>query len=356
MKKHILLFEEFSPKDNTNEDKQFEADLMGDFVDDVKGGIKKLKSGIKRELSELKGEFYANEEEMKEIEKVKKYYKWWYSNPLVISKINLKREEDKKYASNEILQFIDKKLIPSEFRIFRTKESESHFYNMYGHDLKAEPQSIAWVTTPSEPIFVRLYATNNPNSSLFNSILHEVAHLIQEFAGEKFIDLHNPISPKGSYGTDSIKSGLFLPPLDPKQFDKPYANREIEQFARFHVMRYYFGIKPGDNCSQMCEKIKTTINSNPSSRMKVMEFNGKPFLFLKEFRGSLEVNIYWFFEHYKQKTMNNFDFFQKEAKRDGRKLEKGWAKFYSHYMELDIVCADHQNIVANFDVEERNFA
>lgn len=356
MKKHILLFEEFSPKDNTISDKQFEADSIRDFVDDIKGGIKKLKSGIKKEWSELKGEFYPNEEEMKEIQKVKKYYKWWYSNPLVISKINLKNESEKKYASNEILKFIDKKLIPSEFRIFRTKESEFKFYNIYGQGYKAEPQSIAWVTTPSEPIFVRLYETNNQNSSLFNSILHEVAHLIQEFAGEKLIDLHNPTAPKGSYGINSIKSGLFLPPLDPRQFDKPYANREIEQFARFHVMRYYFGIKPGDSCSQICEKIKTTINNDKSSRMKVMEFNGKSFLFLKEFKGSLEVNIYWFFEHYKQKTMDNLPFFQKEAKKMGGKLEKGWAKFYSHYMELDIVCADHQNIVANFDIEEKNYA
>lgn len=331
--------------------KQFES-----VTDDVKKFVYKKLGIVERDL-------YANEDEMKEIEKVKQYYKWWYSNPAVISKIDVAKGLDKAIISKKILEFIDKKLIPSEFRIFRSKEDEQQYNEIYNNNLKVEAGStLGWVSKISEPIFIRMYRIKETNSNFFGSILHEIAHLIQKFAGEElFSNLHNPVMRKGSYGTDSIKYGLFLPPLDSNRHNKPYAEREIEQFARFHVMRYYFGIKPNDSCNQIYDKIKTSINSgkfNDKNKMKVITIGGNSYLLIGYINADdTNENFWWYLQNYSRKSIHlqKIAGWENAQGIDMKDFSKVLRK-YPMFMELDFICHDHQNIVSNFDVEEKNLA
>lgn len=331
--------------------KQFES-----VTDDVKKFVyKKLGIG--------KDDLYANEEEMKEIEKVKQYYKWWYSNPAVISKISTPKGVDKGIVSKKILDFIDKKLIPSEFRIFRSKEDEQKYNEIYRNISNVGTGStLAWVGGIFEPIFVRIYLIKSYNDDLFGTILHEMAHLIQKYAGEElFSNLHNPVMSKGSYGTDSIKYGLFLPPLNPNRHNKPYAEREIEQFARFHVMRYYFGIKPTDSCNQIYEKVKNSINSgkfNHNHLMKAITINGNYYLLIGYIGDKdTDSNFWWYLQNYSRKSVHlkKIKGWENAEGIDMNDFSKVLRK-YPMFMELDVICHDHQNIVANFDVEEKNLA
>lgn len=334
MKKYILLFEDFRNKE-----------------DDV-----------------IEINWWANPEEMKEIEKVKKYYKWWYSNPFVISKLNLKSESEKKAASNLIIDFINKKLISTEFVIFRSKKDETKYWKFYGDTNKSSSNAFGWVIEPKLPIYIRMYLISeniSTGESFFETVLHEMAHLIQEFAGEKYSDLHNSTAPKGSYGTDSIKAGLFLPPLDPKGFDKPYENQEIEQFARFHTMRYYFGIKPNDNCNQIYQKVKTAIdekkllNKDGASFMRIITIYGKHYLVISKWRGDFNADLWWYFEAYKKPTKKE-QIFKKYYDNSNIMASphsyKEFIDLYEYFIELDVICDDHKNIVSNFDIKETSFA
>lgn len=331
--------------------KQFES-----VTDDVKKFVYKNLGIIERDL-------YANAEEMKEIEKVKQYYKWWYSNPAVISKISTPKGVDKGIVSKKILDFIDKKLIPSEFRIFRSKEDEQKYNEIYNNTSNVDSSgTLAWVTSPSKPIFIRLYSIRYYGKILFGTILHEMAHLIQIYTGEElYSNLHNPIMPKGSYGTDYIKYGLFLPPLDPNGSNKPYAEREIEQFARFHVMRYYFGIKPTDSCSQIYDKVKTSIDSgkfNKNYKLKLISINGKNYLLIGYLTPEdSNENFLWYLQNYSHKTIKiqRIKGWENAQGIDMKDFSKVLRK-YPMFMEFDVICHDHQNIVANFDIEEKNLA
>lgn len=331
--------------------KQFES-----VTDDVKKFVYKKLGIVERDL-------YANEDEMKEIEKVKQYYKWWYSNPAVISKIDVAKGLDKTIISKKILEFIDKKLIPSEFRIFRSKDDEQRYNEIYNNNLKVEGDStLGWVSKISEPIFIRLYLIKSYNDDLFGTILHEMAHLIQKYAGEDlFSNLHNPTMPKGLYGTNIIKYGLFLPPLDSNRHNKPYAEREIEQFARFHVMRYYFGIKPSDSCNQILNKVKTSIESGKfdnNNLMHIITINGNYYLLIGYIKPSdTDTNFWWYLKNYMQKTIKiqRVSGWENAQGIDMKDFSKVIRK-YPMFMELDYICHDHQNIVSNFDVEEKNLA
>ena len=331
--------------------KQFES-----VTDDVKKFVYKKLGIVERDL-------YANDDEMKEVEKVKQYYKWWYSNPAVISKISTPKGADSGVISKKILDFIDKKLISSEFRIFRSKEDEQQYNEIYHNTSKMEADSVlGWVRNISEPIFIRLYSIKSHKEDLFGTILHEMAHLIQKYAGEElFSNLHNPIMSKGSYGTNYIKYGLFLPPLDPNRNNKPYAEREIEQFARFYVMRYYLGIKPTDSCSQIFNKVKISIESgkfDTNNLMKIITINGNYYLLVGYIKPSdTDTNFWWYLQNYTRKTVKiqRVAGWENAQGIDMKDFSKVLRK-YPLFMELDVICHDHHNIVANFNVEEKNLA
>ena len=334
MKKHVLLYEEFRNKEDDG----------------------------------IAINWWANPEEMKEIEKVKKYYKWWYSNSFVISKLKLKSESEKKAASNLIIDFINKKLISTEFVIFRSKKDETKYWKFFGDDYKSTDIAFGWVIAPNLPIYIRMYYISeyvSKGESFFGTVLHEMAHLIQEFAGEKYTDLHSPTAPKGSYGTDSIKSNVFLPPLDPKGFDKPYADQEIEQFARFHVMRYYFGIKPTDDCNQIYQKIKTAIvekklvDANGASFMRIITINGKHCLLISKYLNDFQSDLYWYFKAYKKPTKDEEifkNYFKENIALENFKSYKELIHWYAYFIELNIICHDHQNIVSNLGISDSSFA
>lgn len=296
-------------------------------------------------------DYWPNVEEMKEIDKVKKYFTWWYSHPDVISKI---KSKEPKNTSKKLVDYINKKLIPSEFRIFRTKKEEDRYWKDSGDDPSNNAEdAIAWVYTPAEPIYCRIY---NNTESLHEAVLHEFAHLIQKFAGQSlYSDLHNPTAPKGLYGTDSIKSGLFLPPLDPNRVDKEYEIREIEQFARFHTIRYYFGIKPNDNCNQIYQKLKTAIDENKLlkkdglSFMTITTIYGKHYLLISKYLNDFQSDLYWYFKAYKKPTKDEQIF--KTYFKENKELI-----YYEYFIELDVICDDHKNIVSNFDIKETSFA
>lgn len=331
-----------------------------------------LRKNSERLLNKLSGldekNLYANDEEMKEIEKIKKYFKWWYSQPKVISKLNVKG--DKNSVANRIVEYIDKKLVPSEFRIFRSEE-ESKKYLEIAYD-KNKTSSLGWVWSHTDFIFINLHLIKEGGRQLYETVLHEVAHLIQMFASQELeAELYNPTMPKGSYGTDSIKSGLFLPPLDFKHFLKPYANREIEQFARFHVMRYYFGIKPGDNCSQICEKIKKNIkNGNYALHLmerengekyllyNMVEYDNNPHRKVHDWENSiphgLNDNLYWYIESLGIKTTRESEKHLKNKGWSDMELEK--LSEFESLLDLNTICHDHQNIVSNLDIDEKNLA
>ena len=302
-------------------------------------------------------DYWPNAEEMKEIEKVKKYFIWWYSHPDVISKI---KSKDPKNTSTKLVDYIKKKLIPSEFRIFRTKKEEDRYWKDSGDNPNNNAGgAIAWVFTPAEPIYCRKY---NNTESLHEAVLHEFAHLIQMFAGESLSsDLHNPTAPKGLYGTDSIKSGLFLPPLDPNGFDKEYEIREIEQFARFHTIRYYFGIQPKDDCNQIYQKVKTAIDeqklvdANGVSFMRIVTIHGKHYLFISKILNDFQSDLYWYFEAYKKPTKDE-PIFKKYYKDIYIESYEKLIYLYEYFIELDVICHDHKNIVSNFDIKETSFA
>lgn len=306
-------------------------------------------------------DYWPNVEEMKEIDKVKKYFTWWYSHPDVISKI---KSKDPKNTSNKLLDFINKKLIPSEFRIFRTKKEADEYWKKSGDDpTNRAKEAYAWVFTPNEPIYYRVYDNSN---AMLGILIHEFAHLIQMFAGIFiYIDLHNPTAPKGLYGTDSIKSGLFVPPLDPKGIDKPYDKQEIEQFARFHAMRYYFGIKPKDDCNQIYQKIEKGINEyklrtkNGYSFMRIVTINNKRYLLISEYLDDFDVNLYWYFESYRKPVKGEQIFknwFNNSNSSFGFDSYKDFIDVYAYFIELAVICDDHKNIVSNFNIEETNFA
>ena len=305
--------------------------------------------------------YWPNAEEMKEIEKVKKYFIWWYSHSDVISKI---KSKERKNISKKLVDYIIVKLIRSEFRIFRTKIEQDRYWKDSGDDPKNNLEgAIAWVFTPDRPIYYKVY--DNPNAML-GILIHEVAHLIQMFASQELkAELYNPTAPKGSYGTDSIKAGLFLPPLDPKGFDKPYAVQEIEQFARFHTMRYYFGIKPTDDCNQIYQKLETAIDENKlvkakgASFMRITTIYGKHYLLISKYLNDFDGTLYWYFEAYKKPTKDE-EIFKKYFKEN---IALGYVKsytelihWYAYFIELDIICHDHQNIVSKFDIKETSFA
>lgn len=328
-----------------------------------------LRKNSERLLNKLFGadekNLYANAEEMKEIEKVKQYYKWWYSNPTVISKISAPKGVDKGVISKKILDYIDKKLVPSEFRIFRSEEDVKNYLSI-AKNSTFDSKAHAWVWDHTDFIFVRLDLIKSSGRHLFEVVLHEVAHLIQIFASQELkTELYNPTMPKGAYGTDSIKSGLFLPPLSLICYfnDKPYAEREIEQFARFHVMRYYFGIKPNDNCNVICDKIKKNI-TNGNYALHLMERgNGEKYLFYnvveaftnpqaKVYQG-LNDNLYYYLESLGTKTRGTEKHFKNKGWSDVE-LEK--LSEFQMLLDLDTICHDHQNIVSNFDIDEKNLA
>ena len=307
-------------------------------------------------------DYWPNVEEMKEIEKVKKYFIWWYSHPDVISKI---KSKDPKNTSTKLVDYIKKKLIPSEFRIFRTKKEEDRYWKDSGDNPNNNAGgAIAWVFTPAEPIYYKVYKPDA--DAMLGILIHEVAHLIQMFAGESLSsDLHNPTAPKGLYGTDSIKSGLFLPPLDPNGFDKEYEIREIEQFARFHTMRYYFGIKPNDNCNQIYQKIEKGISESKLrktdgySSIEIFTINGKRFLLISEYLNDFDVNLYWYFKAYVKPTKDEQIFkkyFKENVALGYVKSYKELIYWYEYFIELDVICDDHKNIVSNFDIKETSFA
>lgn len=297
---------------------------------------------------------YANDEEMKEIEKVKKYFKWWYSDPKVISKLNVKG--DKNSVANRIVEYIDKKLVPSEFRIFRNEEDAKKYLKIAYNDENFNKSAFGWVFDSKEPIFIRLHNIKYSGRQLFGTVLHEVSHLIQMFASEELkVELYNPTMPKGAYGINSIKSGLFLPPLNPNHEDKPYAEQEIEQFARFQVMRYYFGIKPNDNCNEICEKIKKNIKNGNNTLYLMERENGKKYLFYKTKNNpkNLNDNLFWYMRSLGFKTLLTDKHFKHKGWNDMelRKLSE-----FTYLLDLDTICHDHQNIVSNLDIDEKNLA
>ena len=337
--KHLKLFEEF---------------VFGDIASPSK---------INNKL------YYANAKEMDEIDKVREYYTWWYSNPAVISKINL-GNKNANSVKDMILQFLKKKLIPSQFRIFRSLEDEAKFYE--AGNIKTDTFAIGWIINLSDPIYIRLYDIEKDYTptSFFSVVLHEVAHLIQMACGGISIDLHNPKLPKGSYGTDSIKRGLFLPPLDEGQFKKKYSERELEQFARFHVMRYYFGIKPTDNCNQILKKVIDSFNNGGEDGMffnneakglydlKLIQINGNYYLLgdLRRMRLS-ELGFSVYIKKYAMdiSLIKDINGWEKSLGIDAKNF-KEFKKKHPSFFELDIICHDHQNIVSNLGSSDSSFA
>ena len=325
-----------------------------------------LRKNSERLLNKLFGadekNLYANAEEMKEIEKVKQYYKWWYSNPTVISKISTPKGADKGVILKKILDYIDKKLVPSEFRIFRSEEDTKKYLSIVSPFGSGNG---AWIWNHTDFIFVRLDVIKNEGTQLFGAVLHEVAHLIQIFASQELkAELYNPTMPKGAYGTDSIKYGLFLPPvslISQIHNEKPYADQEIEQFARFHVMRFYFGIKPNDNCNVICDKIKKNI-TNGNYALRLMERgNGEKYLLYadvydwqKRIPHVLNNNLFYYIESLGTKiTRGTVEHFKNKGWSDMelKKLNK-----FQMLLDLNTICHDHQNIVSKFDIDEKNLA
>lgn len=314
--------------------------------------LKNVQTNLVRIFGVGEKNLYANDEEMKEIEKVKKYFKWWYSDPKVISKLNVKG--DKNSVANRIVEYIDKKLVPSEFRIFRSEEDAKKYLKIAYNDENFYGSALGWAEGNDGHICIRLHLIKSGGFGLFGTVLHEFAHSIQMFASEKLkAELYNPIMPKGAYGTDSIKYGLFTPPLDTKRADKPYAEKEIEQFARFHVMRYYFGIKPNDNCNVICDKIKKNITNGNSALYLMERGNGKKYLFFRPSDTNykdmnLDLNYY----------MESLGFRTAAIEKN-----KGWSDMeleklseFKYLLNLDTICHDHQNIVSNLDIDEKNLA
>ena len=303
---------------------------------------------------------YANAEEMKEIEKVKQYYKWWYSDPKVISKLNVKG--DKNSVANRIVEYIDRKLVPSEFRIFRNEEDAKKYLKIAYNDENFYDSDLGWAEHDDGLICIRLHLIKSNGYTLFGTVLHEVAHSIQMFASEKLkAELYNPILPKGAYGTDSIKYGLFLPPLDSNRHNKPYAEREIEQFARFHVMRYYFGIKPNDSCNVICDKIKKNIAKRNNTNLYLMEReNGEKYLlfrFSDTKNKAMDSDLDSYMESLGFRT--HYRGVKKAAIEKNKSLsDMEWEKLweFTYLLDLDTICHDHQNIVSNLDIDEKNLA
>ena len=126
-------------------------------------------------------------------------------------------------------------------------------------------------------------------------------------------------------------------------------------------MRYYFGIKPTDSCSQIFNKVKISIESgkfDTNNLMKIITINGNYYLLVGYIKPSdTDTNFWWYLQNYTRKTVKiqRVAGWENAQGIDMKDFSKVLRK-YPLFMELDVICHDHHNIVANFNVEEKNLA
>ena len=93
--------------------------------------------------------------------------------------------------------------------------------------------------------------------------------------------------------------------------------------------------------------------------MRIITINGKHCLLISKYLNDFQSDLYWYFKAYKKRIKDEDIFktyFKENIAFEYFKSYKELIYLYEYFIELDIICHDHKNIVSNLGISDSSFA